>query len=113
MKEYKIEILISIIAMIGILHLTILLRALGFYNNVNFLVIACFFSTSLSVIFGMFGLFAIIKVISLEKSTHEIEYVPISEKDIKEHENTDWKKLEEEMMKSVEKEENDYLSFKN
>lgn len=59
--------------------------------------------TALAMTFGILGLIAFIQVKAFEKSTHNIEYVPISHDDIKRDDNTDWKKMEEELNKPVKK----------
>jgi len=111
-EDHKFEILTLVIAAIGIIHLIVLWERVRFYDNINFLIAACFFTTTICVIFSLFGLFSFIKVVAFEKSTHNIEYVPISEDDIKKHSETDWKKLEEEMNKAIEQEERNFLSNK-
>ena len=70
------------------------------YDNLqNVFILACFFMTVFSSVFGFFGLCAIIMVIGLKNSTHEIEYVPIDSDDLKREKETNWKKLEDEMGK--------------
>ena len=103
-----------ILAIIGVVHCFVLWEGLRFsiqtQGNVNILVIACFFSTILAVIFGFFGLCAIMKVIAFEKSTHQIEYVPVSPDDVNRDDKMNWKKLEKEMMKGADEMEKDGLS---
>jgi hypothetical protein len=56
----------------------------------------------LSMIFGTFGLYAIIRVIAMEKSTHDVQYVPLDPREVMGDAikgETDPKKMEEELMK--------------
>ena len=101
-----------IVATIGLTLCIVIMWALRFsHYNTNILLVAILFCTVMSAVFGFFGILALIKISAFEKSTHEIEYVPITDKDARKFEETDWKKMEKELMKGVKEAEKDNLSF--
>ncbi|MCK5373756.1 MAG: hypothetical protein KAJ40_00580 [Alphaproteobacteria bacterium] len=88
-----------IASQLAVLWYLLAVADLDYQKFQNVFVLACFFMTVFSCIFGFFGLCAIIKVIAFENATHDIEYVPLDPKDIDRENKTDWTKLEKEMAK--------------